>query len=119
MEGTLVKIGYQALGILVPALCAMAIELLRRRLGLEKMKRIQEELQAKQQLATLAVKFAEQAYKDLHGEEKYNQAAKCLSARIQELGLQVTSDEIKGLIEAALRMVKDELGEDWVASTTN
>lgn len=113
MEGTLVGIGYQALGILIPALCAIAIELLRRRLGLEKIRKIQEELKAKQQLAILTVKFVEQAYKDLHGEEKYNQAAEWLSARIQELGLHITQDEVKGLIEAALRMVKDELGEEW------
>lgn len=116
MEGTLVNIGYQALGILVPALCAMAIELLRRRLGLEKIKRIQEELQAKRQLATLAIKFVEQAYTDLHGQDKYNQAAKWLSARIQERGLQVTSDEVKGLIEATLKAIKDELGESGYRS---
>ncbi|HHY93268.1 MAG TPA: holin, partial [Firmicutes bacterium] len=33
--------------------------------------------------------------------------------RAGELGLKVTEDEIKGLIEAALRAFKDEFGEEW------
>jgi len=34
-------------------------------------------------------------------------------ARAKEHGLRLTADEIKGLIEAALRAFKDEFGEQW------
>ncbi len=113
MENDFVLIGYNALGILVPALCLIIIELLRRKLGLEKMKKIQYELATKQELASLAVKFAEHAFTGLRGQEKFDQAAIWLAARAQERGLIVTPDEIQGLLEAALRMIKDEFGEQW------
>jgi hypothetical protein len=67
----------------------------------------------KQVLASLAVKFVEHAYTDLHGQEKYEQAAVWLADRAHESGIKMNADEIKGLLEAALRMVKDEFGEQW------
>jgi len=113
MEGTLTSIGYQALGILVPALCAMAIELLRRRLGLEKMNKLQKELGTKKELAGLAVRFAEQAYKDLHGQEKYDQAAIWLSGQAKQRGIKISDEEVKGLIEASLKTAKEEFAQQW------
>lgn len=113
MEDKLVQLAYDLLAILIPALAALAVEYLRRRLGTEKVKRIQEELAAKQELATLAVRFVEQVYKDLHGPDKYKKAAEWLAARAQEHGLKLTADEIKGLIEAALRQLKDAFGNEW------
>lgn len=113
MEDKLVQLAYDLLAILIPALAALAVEYLRRRLGTEKVKRIQEELAAKQELATMAVRFVEQVYRDLHGEEKYNKAAEWLAARAREQGLKLTADEIKGLIEAALRQLKDAFGNEW------
>lgn len=109
----LINISYQTLSILIPALCIVAIELLRRKLGLEKLKRVQAELDTKKELATLAVKYVEQAYSDLHGPEKYKQAANWLADRSLERGISITMDEIQGLIESAIRMAKDEFGEHW------
>lgn len=113
MDNKFIELAYNALGILVPALVLIMIELLRRKLGLEKMRKIQCELETKQELASLAIKFVEHAYKDQHGQEKYDQAANWLAARAQERGIQANPDEIKGLLEAALRMAKDEFGEQW------
>jgi len=59
-----VKLAYDILSILVPVLVAMAVEYIRRRLGYEKMKKIQEEIITKQNLAVLAVRFVEQAYRN-------------------------------------------------------
>jgi hypothetical protein len=61
-ENILINLSYGALSILIPALCAIAIELLRRKLGLENIKKVQCELENKKELASLAVKFVEQAY---------------------------------------------------------
>jgi len=61
----------------------------------------------------LAVKFVEQAYKELKGIEKYQVAATWLAAQAAERGINITADEIQGLIEAALRAFKDQFGEEW------
>jgi LL-H family phage holin len=113
MEDALTNICYNVLSILMPALVALVVEYLRHRLGTEKLKKVQEELTAKQDLASLAVRFVQQFWVSLSGQERYEKAAEWLSARAKERGLKVTSEEIKGLIEAALRMAKDEFGEEW------
>jgi hypothetical protein len=118
MSDQILVLFWNTLGILIPALCVMAIELLRRKLGMENIRKIQEELNTKLDLASLAIKFVEQAYKDLHGQDKYDQAANWLAARAQERGIQANPDEIKGLLEAALRMAKDEFGEQWANALT-
>lgn len=99
--------------LLVTLAAGYLVAWLRKRLGLEGMKRIKAELATKQELAALAVRFVEQVYRDLRGEEKYQKAAEWLAARAEELGLRITPEEIKGLIEAALRAFKDEFGEEW------
>lgn len=113
MNDILVSLAYDAFLILLPVLAAMLVEWLRRRLGLEKMQRIQKELETKQELAGLAVRLVEQSYQDLKGEEKYNQAADWLVTQAQQRGINVTADEVKGLIEAAVRTAKDIFGEEW------
>lgn len=113
MEDKLFTLASDLLAVLIPALVSFALEYLRRKLGTEKMLQIQEELAAKQDLALLAVRFVEQVYTELHGEEKYKAAAKWLAEQAQKRGLKLTDTEIEGLIESALRMLKDEFGEQW------
>lgn len=113
MNEYLVSLAYDFLVILLPVLAAGLVELTRRRLGTEKMGRIQKELEAKQELALLAVRFAEQAFRDTGGPQKYNQAANWLAKRAQERGIKVTENETQGLIESSLRTLKDEFGEQW------
>ncbi|MEN6351674.1 MAG: phage holin [Syntrophomonas sp.] len=117
-ENMLVNLAYGALSILVPALCAIVIELMRRKLGLENIKKVKHELDNKKELANLAVKFVEQAYKDIKGRDKFDKAAEWLASQAKEKGLQVTPEEIQGLIEAAIRMAKDEFGEQWGKAVT-
>ncbi len=113
MEVKLIEIGYNALAILIPVLVTIGIEFLRRKMGTEKMKKIQEELAAKKELADLAVKFVQQVWFDLSGPERFEKAAEWLAARAAEQGLKLSSDEIKGLIEAAIRLAKDQFGNEW------
>ncbi len=113
MEDKFVQFGYDALAIFIPVLVALAVEYVRRRLGTEKLRKIQEELATKQDLAILAVRFVEQVYKELEGPAKYQKAAEWLAARANEHGIRITTDEVKGLIEAALREMKDAFGEEW------
>lgn len=115
MEDMMVNLVCDALVVLSTVAAALAVAWLKKRLGVEGMQKIKTELAAKQELAALAVAFAEQAYKDMRGDEKYQKAAEWLTDRAEELGIKLTSDEIKGLIEATLRAFKDEFGEQWAA----
>lgn len=53
-------------------------------------------------VAKTAVQFVEQVYKDLHGEEKLNQALSAASEMLAEKGIKATDLEMRVLIEAAV-----------------
>jgi len=86
---------------------------IQKKLGSEKVQKIIYEQETKKQLARIAVMFEQQAYKDLGGPEKYEKAAEWLSDMSEYMGLDLTPEEIKALIEAALKELKAELGEAW------
>lgn len=56
----------------------------------------------KASVAKTAVQFVEQVYKDLHGEEKLNQALKASSEMLMEKGIKFNDLELRYLIEAAV-----------------
>jgi LL-H family phage holin len=113
MEEIFYKVIYDLLLLLFTVIAVFLANYIKKRIGVERIKQIEAEIAAKQELAQLAVRFVEQVYKDLHGEEKYNKAAEWLTNRIKELGLNITEEEVKGLIEAAIRTFKDTFGEEW------
>lgn len=109
----ILNIAIDALAILIPALIGIGIALLKKRLGVENVQKIKEELALKKDLALLAVKMAEQVYKDAGGEEKLKQACAWLAKSLTEKGIKISEEEVRTLVEAALRSIKDELGEEW------
>lgn len=56
----------------------------------------------KRDVAKSAVKFVEQVYKDIHGEEKLAEALVAASEMLAEKGITVTDLELRVLIEAAV-----------------
>lgn len=48
------------------------------------------------------VKYVEQIYTNIHGEDKLNEALKQASSILQEKGIQVSQDQLKTLIESAV-----------------
>ena len=56
----------------------------------------------KKDVANTVVQFAEQVYKDLHGEEKLNAALSAATDMLAENGIAVTDLELRILIEAAV-----------------
>lgn len=56
----------------------------------------------KQSVAKTAVQFVEQVYKDLHGEEKLNQALSAASEMLAEKGIAASELELRVLVEAAV-----------------
>ena len=56
----------------------------------------------KRAVAKTVVQYVEQVYKDLHGEDKLNEALKAAAAMLAEKGITVTDLELRVLIEAAV-----------------
>ena len=56
----------------------------------------------KEAVAKTAVKFVEQVYKDLHGEDKLNAALTAASEMLAEKSIHVTELELRVLVEAAV-----------------
>ncbi|MEW6726920.1 MAG: phage holin, LLH family [Bacillota bacterium] len=97
------------LAALIGVAAVYAIGYLRTRIGAEKFEQLR-------MLSELAVKYAEQAFPDLKGEAKYEKAAEWLAVEARKVGVRVTETQVRGLIEATLRELKDVYGENcWAA----
>ena len=107
----------EALSILLPTaatvLAVMAVGWIRERIGVEGMEQVKMELYAKQELARLAVRSVEQVYRDIGGQKKLDHALNWLGNQFKDKGFKLDDDEMRGLIEAALREMKDAFGEEW------
>lgn len=114
MEELVLRLAYDALAILITVAVALSIGWLKKRLGVEGLKKVQEELVAKQELTLLAVKAVEQLWGGiLHGEEKVQKATEIISQQAAKIGLTLSPEEIRTLVEWAVRTMKDEFGEEW------
>lgn len=56
----------------------------------------------KKEVARNAVKFVEQVFKNLHGDDKLNEALKAASEMLAEKGITITELELRVLVEAAV-----------------
>lgn len=70
----------------------------------------------KQDIAKTCVKAVEQIYKDLHGEEKLQEALKAASEMLQSENITVTDIELRMLIEAAVAEFNDAFNSTTVKS---
>ena len=113
MHDAVIRLLYDIIAILVPILVAYLVAWIQKKLGSEKVQKIIYELETKKELARIAVMFVQQAYKDLGGPAKYEKAAEWLSDMSDYMGLDLTPEEVKALIEAALKELKAELGQAW------
>ena len=57
---------------------------------------------AKRTLARTVVRFAEQVYKDLHGQEKLSAALAVFASLLRERGIRASETEMTVLLEAAV-----------------
>jgi hypothetical protein len=71
----------------------------------------------KRDVAKSAVKFVEQVYKDLHGEEKLNTALSAASEMLAEKGIHVSELEMRVLIEAAVAEFNDAFNKEIIVKT--
>lgn len=66
----------------------------------------------KRSVAKSAVQFVEQVYKDLHGEEKLNEALNAATEMLAEKGIIVSELEMRVLIEAAVAEFNDAFNKN-------
>ena len=99
--------------LLIAAVVGLLVELIRRRLGLETMRKIEAELQLKQDLAIVAVKYVQQAYRASDGNVKYVHATRWFAGVLEARGFKMSPEDLRALIEWALREIRDEFGDQW------
>jgi LL-H family phage holin len=117
MEDMIMELAFNLLLVLITAGVGLVVELIRRKLGTEKMRKIQTELEMKQELALVAVKAVEQLWVGkIKGPEKVSKAAVIIAKQAARIGLTIPPDEIEALIEWAVRTMKDEFGEEWAGA---
>lgn len=63
--------------------------------------------------AEIAVKFAEQYYYRYSGETKYKHASEWLAIQAGKIGVELTDEEVRGLIESAIRDLSAKWGDKW------
>lgn len=65
----------------------------------------------KKDLVNTTVRYVEQVYKDLHGQDKLSQCLKDAAQLLQEKGLTFTDLELRALVEAAVNSMNKSLKE--------
>jgi tyrosyl-tRNA synthetase len=109
----LLNVIYSLIIVGMGALGTLTFSFLKEKVGIEKLERIKQELENKQKLAKIAVLFIQQVYKDYNGEDKYNKAVEALVSLAVQNKIKLNENEIKLLIESALKSFKNEFGEQW------
>jgi hypothetical protein len=79
-------------------------------IGTQKTAKIINTLQTKSHLASEAVMFAEDAFTELGGPQKLENAKTNLIGRLNGCGIPVTADEADTLIRAAYQAVRSDFG---------
>lgn len=93
----------QVLGIILPAIGSLVATIIG--IVAAQIKKMYEEklnTETKRQVADMTVKFVEQVYKELHGEEKLNAALNRAGEILNEKGINFSIAEIRTMIEASV-----------------
>lgn len=113
MENLILSVIYDVFAVLITVATGYFVAWLRQKLGAEGIRRVHHELAAKQDLAIVGVKYAEQALRSALGSEKYRAAADWIKKQADRIGLDLSDEEIDVLVEWALREIKDQFGDQW------
>lgn len=117
IETLFVQVLSELLMLLVVVLAGFAVAVLKKYLGTEKMKQINEELKSKQEIVDTVVLFVQQVYGHYEGEKKFVIALETASEWLTSKGIKVTVTELRSLIESSVKLLKTEFGEEWYKVT--
>jgi hypothetical protein len=91
----------------IPIIVASIVTAAKHFIGAQKLSKLASILNTKSVLAQDAVKFAEDAFTELGGSEKLENAKKNLIARLNQYGIGVTEDEADTFVRAAYQATKE------------
>lgn len=115
---TLITVAQILIGLAATGAVGAAFVWARQKIGTERLKKINQELQHNQDLAKKAVKYVEEKFKEIHGPEKLKAAIDWASKVLTKKGIKISEIELEGLILSALREIKDAFGEEWAHATS-
>lgn len=75
--------------------------------------------ETKRKVAATTVAYIEQVYKDLHGDEKLARALAVAASILSQKGIKTTDEELKVLIEAAVKKMNDAYKEEAAVKKMN
>jgi len=104
---------WNVLVLLITILAGVVIRFMVEKLGTEKLRRAQAQWESMEDLTAVAIKYAEQAWREYGGEQKKEKALAFLARELSRRGIKASEDTLNDLIEAILREIKDALGEEW------
>ena len=103
MPEALMEVIWEIIGVALVGIAGLSARMLAKWLNRQEWF---DALLEKEELAGIAVRFAEQAYNEAIGQEKYKYAKEWLTAQLNRRGLDVQQSEIEGLIESAVSEFK-------------
>lgn len=117
MEELVVKVLMEVLMLVMVLVGGFVVQFLRKKIGVEKMKAIEAELAAKQEIVDTVVLFVQQVYEAYDGRDKYDKAVLTASEWITAKGFTVTPEELQSMIESSVKILKKEFAEQWWSAT--
>lgn len=113
MDQMIMNVIWNVLVLLITILAGVVIRFMVEKLGTEKLRRAQAQWESMEDLTAVAIKYAEQAWREYGGEKKKEKALAFLARELSRRGIKASEDTLNDLIEAILREIKDALGEEW------
>jgi|GEM_PF-4166560 len=113
MDQMIMNVIWDVLVLLITILAGVVIRFMVEKLGTEKLRRAQAQWESMEDLTAVAIKYAEQAWREYGGEQKKEKALAFLARELSRRGIKASEDTLNDLIEAILREIKDALGEEW------
>lgn len=110
MENMIMSILSDVLMVIATVGAGFLVAFLKKKLGVEKLRKLQQESEFIKEVVKAGVQYAEQRFQS---GEKLDEAIKWITTSLNAKGFIVSEKEVEGLIEATIRQFKDEFGESW------
>lgn len=113
MEQIILSLLEQLISLFIVVGLGLLSAYLHKKLGIEKLKEVKSTIENKQQIVDLAVLFAQEAFKNLEGEDKFREVYVYASKKFKELGLNISGNELEVLIDSSVKRFRKEFGKSW------
>lgn len=110
MSNTIMSMLQELVYAIISVGVGFVIAFLKKQIGVTNMQQLTHQSALIKQVVDAGVKYVEQTYST---GDKLNGAVTWIVGTLSSKGISVTEEEIKGLIEASVRDLKDQFGEDW------